>query len=278
MFWNTKKVKHSRQYNTVLPSEGVLSLSEWWQNTGTQPLPDWLSLFEPDVASYEKYTMVKLLDTITQLFNDNNIEYHLQYGSLIGAYRHNGIIPWDDDLDLAVNFKHKPIIEGLLNGTQPLRLDDQTLFLAQSDVGLPFHKVHFGYIQTNGTRIRRIGKWPFIDVFYYKVVGQEVKPVCTYWSKKTLETDRVFPLKTMVFEGVLHPVPRDTRYVLFQEYDTDVTSHCCSSSRKHCHRREKCLFVDTTDVKCVQCSALHPYFHFVKQPMEKALKTSALYQ
>ena len=52
--------------------------------------------------------MVDLLVRSAKFMEDNGITFYLYGGSAIGALRHNGFIPWDDDLDIIVtreNFK-----------------------------------------------------------------------------------------------------------------------------------------------------------------------------
>ena len=40
------------------------------------------------------------MDDIHQFCVSNNIKYSLAYGTLIGVMRHQGFIPWDDDIDI----------------------------------------------------------------------------------------------------------------------------------------------------------------------------------
>lgn len=43
-----------------------------------------------------------ILKTFIKICEENNLRYYLCYGSMIGAVRHQGFIPWDDDVDVAM--------------------------------------------------------------------------------------------------------------------------------------------------------------------------------
>lgn len=60
-----------------------------------------------------KYNLKKLQNTICiiareikRICEKNNIDYVMYAGTVLGAVRHNGFIPWDDDMDFAMTRKN----------------------------------------------------------------------------------------------------------------------------------------------------------------------------
>lgn len=49
-----------------------------------------------------KHIEVEILDAFVSFCNQNNLRYYLAYGTLLGAVRHKGFIPWDDDIDVTM--------------------------------------------------------------------------------------------------------------------------------------------------------------------------------
>ena len=43
--------------------------------------------------------LLKMAKEIASILEDHDIPYQIAFGTLLGAVRHKGFIPWDDDFD-----------------------------------------------------------------------------------------------------------------------------------------------------------------------------------
>lgn len=80
--------------------------------------------------SIEEYKslVLEVLVKIDKICRENGLTYMLMYGTLIGAVRHQGFIPWDDDIDIAMPradyYKLENIIEKQNVGLNFLTIDN----------------------------------------------------------------------------------------------------------------------------------------------------------
>ena len=65
------------------------------------------------VKSETTQQLYQLLFDMSLLFKNTKIKYWIDGGTILGAVRHGGIIPWDDDVDVSILKRDVPKIEKL---------------------------------------------------------------------------------------------------------------------------------------------------------------------
>ena len=123
------------------------------------------------------YDLVKYSDYI---LTKHGIKYTVAYGTMLGAVRHSGIMPWDDDADLYIlvpNEKYESVILGL---KEEIEQDGYAL------------KMNY---DTNYFHVCKAGaqnNYPYIDWYRYH---------------QTYSNEQLYPLKKLPFEDYEVCVP-----------------------------------------------------------------------
>ena len=55
-----------------------------------------------EIPDTHKVMLYKMLYDVTKILTDCNISYWIDGGTMLGAVRHQSLIPWDDDIDLGM--------------------------------------------------------------------------------------------------------------------------------------------------------------------------------
>lgn len=109
----------------------------------------------------------EILDVFHEVCMQNQLKYSLAYGTLLGAVRHKGFIPWDDDIDIMMLREDYEKLVALWPKVAPSQYILQNYY-NESDYTNNFVKIrkdHTTFIQDEGEYTKKYHKGIFIDIF-----------------------------------------------------------------------------------------------------------------
>lgn len=125
-----------------------------------------VKVIKPDEFRQMQLLELGMLKEFDRVCRENQIQYTIFGGTLLGAVRHQGYIPWDDDADIAMlrqdYEKFKKIASQM----------DQDICYFQDHTTDPEYRWGYGKLRRTGTKYVRIGQehlkcktGVFVDVF-----------------------------------------------------------------------------------------------------------------
>lgn len=113
-----------------------------------------------------QYVALRILRIINEICRKNNIKYWLIDGTLLGAIRHKGFIPWDDDIDIGILREDEEKFIKIMKKELPKELFLQNQETDQ-EADWEYIKIRDKYssVITNEIHLNHEGIW--IDIFIF---------------------------------------------------------------------------------------------------------------
>jgi lipopolysaccharide cholinephosphotransferase len=178
--------------------------------------------YEYIVGPKEQKTFKKLLKILklwNELAKEHDVEYWACAGTLLGAVRHSGFIPWDNDIDISIMLSDVKRVKMILE-QHPI------LTCCECELGI---QVRY-----------RDYEFPFMDIYVCDYYDKNIVKYCGFLSKYNEPTwfmdyyfpnehvykKELYPLKEINFEDTTIMVPNIQKNMLFRTYSDKCLTSC----------------------------------------------------
>lgn len=187
-------------------------------------------------------TEFAILKQVVEICEANKIEYYAFYGTLLGAIREGGIVPWDDDIDIAIPRKDYDRFVALAKSKLPTHLLVETY----KDQSSSSHPIYICQVKdTNTSVVLRYSSVPqythaWVDVFPLDALP--ANPILRYVHEYRLLIKRML-IQMSMFEENTHMFrknrPLHERFLIALCEKTKLGS--TMDTQKLMRSMEKCL-------------------------------------
>ena len=108
---------------------------------------------------------LKILNEIVKICNENKITYYISGGTFLGAVRHKGFIPWDDDIDVAMPRADYEKFKKIANKKLPEKYKYRN-FKTDNQIKICFSRVEDTEIKVRDTSAKKTDiRNAWVDIF-----------------------------------------------------------------------------------------------------------------
>lgn len=149
--------------------------------------------------------LVKILFDVVTVLDKHKIQYFISFGTLLGAVRHKGIIPWDTDIDIIIAKKDQK------KAFSVLKKDMINQYFIQIDANENIVGEELVRVYLSKTNTLHVDLFPYI----------EKSNKISFYENKTFKIEEVFPLKETKFYNFTVKTPRNIEDHLLYLYGDD---------------------------------------------------------
>jgi len=226
------RLKHEMLRNQI-ESTAVYSNNDFYKSIGIEindfRQGEWIDTPKHDRRPGDENNLALHKDCLKEIVNvltAAKIPFWMDCGTCLGAYRYGGVIPWDYDLDIQI-FEHDS--QNVLHALQALdkkkfhvqnwssRTNENTyirIYIKQANDHIDFYhaKIH----PMDGTISTILSHADSNFMFEsWKIRERRYSTPNPYSA--------IFPLKKALFDGILVPVPNQTKKYLQSKYGEDIS-------------------------------------------------------